>query len=153
MTGPDAPTDLELLAAWRDGDRAASDQLVRRHYAAVKRFFELKCPREADDLAQQTFLAAVLGRQRYRAEASFKAYLFGIARIKLLEQIRRIDRDAKTGPTRLGDEAEAAGAGPGLSTLVARRQEHQLVLHAMAALPPAILGVDVDAGDRGRASR
>lgn len=113
---------------------AAGETLTRRHYRSVLRFFELKCPAEADELTQATFEACVSGRDRFRAEASFRGYLFGIARIKLLEQIRR--SRGRAGPQRFGAED---GEATGISTLLARRQQHQLVLQAMAALPAAQL--------------
>ena len=129
-------SDAELLADWQAGDRSAGEQLTKRHYPAVLRFFELKCTHAADDLTQQTFLACTDGNHRFRGDGSFRGYLFGIARIKLLEQIRARARDDR--PRRFGQEDDSALA-TGLSTLVARRQEHQLVLQAMAALPPESL--------------
>lgn len=121
--------DGELLAAWRMGDAEAGDKLMRRHYGAVRRFFELKFPGRADDLTQQTFLACAEARDRYRADGTFKGFLFGIARHKLMEQMRAQERERR--PTRFGEEEANATR---LSTLLARRQEHQLVLQGLAAL-------------------
>jgi RNA polymerase sigma-70 factor (ECF subfamily) len=129
-------SDEELLADWQAGDRRAGEELTKRHYDAVLRFFELKCTHVADDLTQQTFLACTDGNRRFRGDGSFRGYLFGIARIKLLEQIRANARDDK--PRRFGQEDDPALV-TGLTTLVARRQEHQLVLQAMAALSPEAL--------------
>ncbi len=122
-------TDETLLQAWRAGDRRAGDALMRRYYAAVLRFFELKCAHVADDLTQRTFLACATAGERFRGDAGFRAYLFGIARIKLLEQTRA----ARRRPVRIGDEPAARDL-TGLTTLVARRREHLLLLQALAAL-------------------
>ncbi|MCH9686351.1 MAG: sigma-70 family RNA polymerase sigma factor [Deltaproteobacteria bacterium] len=124
--------DLEVLEAWRQGDRSAGDQLMRRHYTSVLRFFELKATAAADDLTQRTFLACVEGRERFRGEGSFKSYLFGIARMLLLEFLRKRTRDARL--VRFGEE-DGGPAVTRLSTVVSRHQEQQLLLRALVALP------------------
>lgn len=135
---PEAPpTDLELLDRWRAGDRAAADVLTSRYYTSVLRFFELKLPRAADDLTQAVFLACVEGQSRFRGTGTFKAYLFGIARITLLERLRGAERKL----TRFDEAEEGDGRLDltSLSTLIARRQEQQLVLQSLVALPPQML--------------
>lgn len=132
------PADFDLLQAWRAGDQVAADVLVRRHYGAVLRFFEVRT-RAAEDLTQRTFLACVEGQERFRGDASFRAYLFGIARRQLfryLEDQRRVDRLASL------DEPEPQ-SGTSLSVLVARREEHQLLLTALAGLPEEVQTVIV----------
>ncbi|MEM6991832.1 MAG: sigma-70 family RNA polymerase sigma factor [Myxococcota bacterium] len=124
-----AATDLELVDRWRGGDAAAAEELTARYYRSVLRFFELKLPRAAQDLTQQVFLACIEGQQRYRGTGTFKAYLFGIARHVLLEQIRRAE-----GKLTRFDEDDDAPDVTGLSTLIARRQEQQLVLQALVAV-------------------
>lgn len=121
--------DFALLRAWRAGDRRAGDALVRRYYHRVLRFFELRS-RFAEDLTQRTFLGCVEGRERMRNDAGFRAYLFGIARKQLLRELddrRRDDRLASF-------EEPAAPSGPGMSTIVARREEQHLMLRALAGV-------------------
>ena len=118
--------DEDLVAAWRRGETGAGDALARIHYRAVLRFFELRFPREAEDLAQQTFLIATEGRERYRGEGSFRAYVLGIARLKLVERVRKQERAPRL--VRFGEEQDEGTQRPRVSTLVARRQEHRLVL-------------------------
>ncbi len=130
-------TDLELLDRWRAGDRGAADALTSRYYTSVLRFFELRLPRAADDLTQAVFLACVEGQTRFQGTGTFKAYLFGIARMTLLEQLRARERKL----TRF-DEADQGDGRldlTSLSTLIARRQEQQLVLQSLVALPPQML--------------
>ncbi len=132
------PEDFELLRRWRAGDQAASNVLVRRHYPSVLRFFEVRT-RLAEDLTQRTFLACVEGKERFRGDASFRAYLFGIARRQLfryLEDQRRFDRMSSL------DEPEPQ-PGTSLSVLVARREEHQILLTAMSGLPEEVQTVIV----------
>jgi RNA polymerase sigma-70 factor (ECF subfamily) len=130
-----AASDVALLDAWRAGDRAAGDRLIARHYDAVHRFFEVKAGFVADDLTQRTFLACVQQTAALRHAASFKAYLFAIARRQYLDHQRKAGR---------GDAAfDRFGAAEELPTSmsrrVARRQEQQLVLQAMALLPDDLL--------------
>ena len=124
--------DLGLLRAWQAGDAAAGDALVRRHYPNVRRFFDVKVPRVAEDLTQKTFLACQENLHAYRADASFKSYLFGIARHQLLRHLRQSHRADKFAARM------RFGGGPSLRTslsmIVANRQEHHLVLLAYAKL-------------------
>ncbi len=81
--------DLELLHAWRDGDRGAGNQLLRRHFAALHRFFASKVADDAEDLIQNTLLACVTYVDKLAAAASFKAYLFTIAANQLYAHLRK----------------------------------------------------------------
>jgi RNA polymerase sigma factor (sigma-70 family) len=124
-----AQDDYELLTAWRAGDHAAGDQLVRRYYGSIMRFFELRT-RAAEDLTQRTLLACVEGRERFRGDSTFRAYLFGIARRQLSRHIEHSARDEELSRF----EPMGTGAGTSVSMLVARAQEHQLLLQAMQGL-------------------
>jgi RNA polymerase sigma factor (sigma-70 family) len=124
-------TDLELLDAWAAGDQPAGDALVERHYASVRRFFDLKVPATAEDLTQRTFLECTKARERFRREGTFRAYLFGIARRQLFTFLRDHDR---------ADELETFAAATPPDTvatatgLIAAREEQRLVLRAFQEL-------------------
>lgn len=132
MVDPAAADDLELLLAWRRGDTAAANLLTQRHYASVRRFFDLKVTHLAEDLTQQTFLAAVEGVERYRADAGFRAYLFGIARHQLLRVLRKQGRHEHA--MRFA-ESGAPSVATSLSVVAARREEHRALLMALSQLP------------------
>jgi len=125
-------SDMALLMAWRAGDSVAANALTQRHYASVRRFFDLKVTHLAEDLTQQTFLAAVEGVDRYRAEAGFKAYLFGIARFQVLRVLRKQGRHEHA-------MRFVASGGPSMATslsvVAARSEEHQVLLMALSQLP------------------
>jgi RNA polymerase sigma-70 factor (ECF subfamily) len=124
--------DVQLLTAWRAGDVAAANALMQRHYTSVRRFFDLKLAHLAEDLTQQTFLAAVESVAHYRHDAGFKAYLFGIARHQLLRHLRkqgRHDRAMQFAST--GDPSVKTS----MSIVAARQEEHRLMLMAMTQLP------------------
>ncbi len=128
-----AATDFDLLERWRAGTKSAGDTLVRRHYDSVWRFFELKAAYVADDLTQQVFVAAVEGRDRFRSSATFKAYLFGIARRQLLSHLRKLQR-GETAMRKWQAHPGETGATP--SKLVAMAQAQRLLVLALEALPP-----------------
>jgi RNA polymerase sigma-70 factor (ECF subfamily) len=87
---PAPEPDLELLQRWRDGDERAGQALVARHFHALYRFFANKCAGDADELVQRTLLAAVGARDQFRADATFRTYLFTIARHKLYRYLREL---------------------------------------------------------------
>ena len=74
-------SDAELVARARQGDTAAFGELVDRHRAAVYRAAHaaLGSASEAEDVAQEAFLAAYRKMDSYRGEASFKTWLLKIA--------------------------------------------------------------------------
>ena len=125
-------SDLELLEAWRGGDKVAGDALVERHFASVYRFFRRKLDVDtAKDLAQKTFLTGLEAEARIRDDLRFKAFVLGVARNILLQHLRASGRKA---------EREAAGPDPqstaeSPSRVVALRQEQQILLAALQALP------------------
>lgn len=124
------PTDAELLASWRDGDNDAGNELVRRHFMTVYRFFVNKVNEDADDLIQRTFLACVEGRDRFRADSSLKAYILGIARNQLLMFLRRKQR-RENSPT----EIRVADVFGSPSRVMADHQEEKLLLQALRTIP------------------
>ncbi|MCH9680683.1 MAG: sigma-70 family RNA polymerase sigma factor [Deltaproteobacteria bacterium] len=126
------PTDLELLEAWRGGDRQAGEQLFERHFDAVARFFRNKVNRGIDDLIQRTFLACVEGKDRFRGEASFRTFLFAVAHNVLGKHYRTQRRHGGRidfGVTSVHDLA------PSPSVVVARHHEHRVLLQALRRIP------------------
>ncbi len=80
----------ELAAAARLGDDRALTALVRATQADVLRLCaHLGSAGEAEDLAQDTYLRAVDALDRYRGDAPFRAWLFGIARNVCADHVRR----------------------------------------------------------------
>lgn len=132
MAEPPVKSDVDLLEAWRGGDTRAGSELFNRHFDSVCRFFANKVPNEVDDLIQRTFLACVEGRDRYRGEASFRGYLFGVARNVLRRHFRdKRYHDARFDPL----VASVHDLGPGPSLLVADKREQEILLQALRRLP------------------
>ena len=74
-------TDLELIQAFRGGDRVAADELVRRHLARVRNLvFQLVLNNDvADDLTQDVFARALRGLETFRGQSSVATWLHRIA--------------------------------------------------------------------------
>jgi RNA polymerase sigma factor (sigma-70 family) len=120
-------SDVELLEGWRRGDRQAGNVLVTRHFPRVRTYFVNKLPNEYEDLVQETFARLVDARDQYRGEASFKTYLFRIARYVLAEHLRKRYRrqfePANSSIAYLTDRRP--------SSLISERETHRLLLDAL----------------------
>jgi RNA polymerase sigma factor (sigma-70 family) len=123
--------DRELLEAWRGGDTQAGAKLYDRHVGAVARFFRNKLPDQAEELMQQTFLTLVESRDRIREGVTFRAFLLGIARHKLLHCLEKLAK-ARTVDHESDSVAELA---PGPSTVMARKREQRLLLEGLRRIP------------------
>lgn len=126
------PTDLALLDRWRNGDPAAGEALFQRHFDSIYGFFETRCAADADELVQSTFLACLRARDQFRAESSFRTYLFTIARHELYRVLRGRQRDGARLDFQLSSIADLVST-PG--TRIARNQEHQRLLAVLRELP------------------
>jgi RNA polymerase sigma factor (sigma-70 family) len=129
----DAKTDFELLEAWRDGDQRAGKELFARHFDSIYRFFRSKVDDAAEDLTQQTFLGCVKGKDRYRGDASFRTYLYTIARNRLYTHIR--DRQRRDAVLEVGQQSVADLGLTSPTGHLAAREEQKLLLEAMRHLP------------------
>ncbi|MBC8068279.1 MAG: sigma-70 family RNA polymerase sigma factor, partial [Deltaproteobacteria bacterium] len=121
--------DAELLEAWRGGDRTAGRALFDRHFAKIHRFFHNKVSVGVDDLVQQTFLACTESRDGYRGEASFRAWLFGIAHNVLRMHLRGKHGDFDPSLHSVCD------LGPSPSAMVMARAEQRLLLEGLRRIP------------------
>src|SRR5262245_36844602 len=72
--------DAALLAAVCAGSGRAFNQLIDRHQQAVRLFLRrVVGPHDADDVAQETFLAAWTQARSFRGGSAVRSWLFGIA--------------------------------------------------------------------------
>ena len=86
--------DHELLAAIRDGDEAAFQEIVRRYRNPITNFVY----RMIDDyersveLTQETFIRIYTSASRYQANYSFSTYIYRIATNLAISELRRRKR-------------------------------------------------------------
>jgi RNA polymerase sigma factor (sigma-70 family) len=98
MPGP-FPEDRDLLQRVAAGEDAAFSSFYRAHLDAVVAFFRRRVPDAelAFDLAAETFAAVVISAGSYGGDGPAAAWLYGIARNKLRESLRRgrVEHDAR----------------------------------------------------------
>jgi RNA polymerase sigma-70 factor (ECF subfamily) len=134
-------TDSELVELARQGDTGAFGELVERHESAVLRTALVVCRsrEEAEEVAQEAFVAAWQKLDGFRGEAQFKTWLLTITwrhaltrRASLWRRLRQFtssDEDGYVEPrgrVRTAEQALADGR------LVAE------VRHLVGALPPKL---------------
>lgn len=126
-----APSDYELFTRWRAGDNAAGSALVKRHFVALHRFFSTKAHGHEEDLIQQTFVACVEAKDAFRGDASFRTYLFTLARYQLFTHYRKVYRRADIDFT----TTSLCDLGTSPSGALLRREERHLLQHALQQVP------------------
>ncbi|MEM7157913.1 MAG: RNA polymerase sigma factor [Myxococcota bacterium] len=125
--------ELELLRAWREGDGRAGSRLFELHFDSVHRFFYGKIEdAQVDELTQETFLAVVRHRDQLSLHRSVRAYLFAVARHKLYDALRK---QGRASPDESVAERTLEDIGPTPTSLLAKQQQHRLLLHALRGLP------------------
>jgi RNA polymerase sigma-70 factor, ECF subfamily len=84
-------TLIVLLQACRAGNAHAIDELVSTYRPAVFRFALsfLDDPAEADDAAQEAFVAALRALSRYRGDSAFTTWLYAITANVCRSRLRR----------------------------------------------------------------
>ncbi len=87
--------DAELVVASQRGDQDAFAQLVQRHQRRVFNlvFRMLQQYEEANEVTQETFLAAWQGLPSFRGDARFSTWLYRIAYNCCLKQLEQRKRD------------------------------------------------------------
>jgi RNA polymerase sigma-70 factor (ECF subfamily) len=123
-------SDLELYRAWEEGDRHAGTRLIDRHLGIVTRFFANKTVHaDVEELVATTFERCAQSLGRWRADASFGAYLLGIAWNILRDTLRR------RRPHEPLSSLSIAAIDPSPSAVVAHRVEQRLLLAGLRAIP------------------
>jgi RNA polymerase sigma-70 factor (ECF subfamily) len=121
--------DAPLVRAARSGSQSAFARLVAAHERALRGFLRKSGFGDADDIAQEAFLAAWSGLGRLRDDEGFRAWLFGIAWRKALDHNRTARRAARRDQAWREDQAEEA-------TRDADPADRMALQAALADLPP-----------------
>lgn len=138
-------TDEQLTARARDGDLAAFGALVDRHRAAVVRaaLAALGNREDAEDVAQETFLACHRALPRFRGESSLRTWLLAAAWRRALSRRRSLARwmtHRRFGWTSADDPAAGApedppAPGPSPEALAIERDARRHLVAIVRALP------------------
>ncbi len=126
------PTDTELLDRWKGGEQGAGEQLFERHFDALYRFFRNKVGDESEELLQRALMACVEQRDKFRGESSFRSFMFGVARIELLNYFKRKGRLQRR---EAALDTSVHDLEPSPSAIVADGEEQRLLLEALRRIP------------------
>lgn len=124
--------DAELAARAHAGDREAFGQLVRRYAGQARRVARAVLGNEADadDAAQDGFLAALLNLGRYDPSRPFGPWILRIVANAATDRKRR--RRVRT-TEQVPPQTPTGGPGP--DALAMRREFHAALEKALASLP------------------
>jgi RNA polymerase sigma-70 factor (ECF subfamily) len=105
--------DVELCAYAAAGERRAFGELVRRHGSAVRGLLRRMGaqPAEADDTAQDAFLAAFERIAEFRGEGTFAGWVKRIAARQYLRRLQREKRLTALAAEEAADETEVKQVG------------------------------------------
>jgi RNA polymerase sigma-70 factor (ECF subfamily) len=131
-------TDEELLKRTAAGDREAFDVIVMRHQAAVFRFARAATggPAAAEDVLQETFLAAWRAAGTFQGRSAVRTWLLTIARNQAWHHRERAGR-LPVDDVPLPELGEAAGWGsesPEEGVLLSERRDR--LAGSLSALAP-----------------
>jgi RNA polymerase sigma-70 factor (ECF subfamily) len=101
--------DLPLVQRFREGERRAFDELVRRHQRSLWRLARRYVRNDADaaDVTQQAFVRAFRGLGTFRGAATFRSWLYRIGINLALNHVRDRGREE---PREIPDDAITASA-------------------------------------------
>ena len=128
-----ADPDRDCVERFRNGERAAFDQLVRRHERGVWRIVRRYLRNDADsfDVTQQVFVRAFKGLATFRGAASVRSWLYRIAINCALSWLRDHKREQ---PAEIEEDALVDDhAAPGK---IADGQDNARLRAAIEKLPP-----------------
>lgn len=134
---PHTRSDETLMQDWQAGDPASFPLLYSRFADRLFRFvLRMAATRaEAEEICQETWLAVIDGRARYRPNARFVTYLFSIAQRRSIDRLRRSGRQAHIEPED-GDTSSQPDQRRGQPDHIAHdAQNAQALLAAIAELP------------------
>ena len=127
------------------GDTAAFSVLVTRYRARVtalaRRMLAASGADEAEDVAQETFVAAFAGRSGFRRGEPFRPWLYRIAVNRCLDRLRAQTRRPASLDIRAVPEPAAADTDP-LDALLTDEGQRRLS-EAVSELPPRMRAVFV----------
>jgi RNA polymerase sigma-70 factor, ECF subfamily len=130
-------SDVALLARVVAGDRDAFESLVTRHQGAVFRFARTitRTREDAEDVLQETFLAAYKSAVGFRGEASVRTWLLIIARNAAFRIGRRTTATSQIEDSELWDLGLRAGWGQDdPESLAVKAQRRDLLQSALDSL-------------------
>jgi RNA polymerase sigma-70 factor (ECF subfamily) len=145
MADPEAPPleqDADMLKRLQDGDRTAMAELYDRYFDRVYSLVFNQVDRNrdvAEDIVQETFLAALKSAKSFKGRSSAYTWLCSIAYHKVADHYRRQSRERKRMVSGVDvdtvDVSDNPGRQPQPDSLIESAETRQVVNEALAKLP------------------
>jgi RNA polymerase sigma-70 factor (ECF subfamily) len=134
LVARDRDSDEGLLSRARAGDPEAFRVIFDREAPGVRRFLGdlLRDDAAADEGTQETFVRAHQRLGTLSETGKLQGWLFGIARMVFLEQLRRKRRDAP--PAEPSEETLLTDCGPSPETVLLSAESDRMLDGALAGL-------------------
>ena len=142
------PSDELLMQQYRAGDLHAFKVLYQRHSAGLYRFIAWRSPRQAwvEEIVQDSWAALHEARSRYEPSASFRTWLYQIARNRLIDLLRHKEAllasdlagkysDADDDGNAFDDALDRSGSASSPESTLETRQTHDALHRAIRELP------------------
>ncbi|QYF96209.1 sigma-70 family RNA polymerase sigma factor [Massilia sp. PAMC28688] len=133
------------MMRYREGDLRAFEELYGRHRLGLYRFVSWRSPRAdwVDEIVQDSWASLHHARGRYRPDATFRTYLYQIARNRLLDLVRQ-HQDVLAAELGTGTDgrdtfdglADAAHDGATPEAALVHKQQASRLHGAINGLPP-----------------
>jgi len=145
MGDPEAPPleqDAAMLKRLHEGDRTAMAELYDRYFDRVYSLVFNQVDRNrdvAEDIVQETFLAALKSAKGFKGRSSAYTWLCSIAYHKVADHYRRQSRERKRMVSGVDvdtvDVSENPGTQPQPDSLIESAETRQVVNEALGRLP------------------
>ena len=145
MADPEAPPleqDADMLQRLHGGDRTAMAELYDRYFDRLYSLVFNQVDRNrdiAEDIVQETFLAALKSAKGFKGRSSAYTWLCSIAYHKVADHYRRQSRERKRMVSGIDvdtvDDTENPGRQPQPDSLIESAETRQVVNEALAKLP------------------
>lgn len=135
--------DIRLMLAFKDGDKAAFEELMRKYFPRVLNFiYRFVGSREiAEDLTQEVFIRVYQNARQYDPKAKLQTWLFTIAKNLSLNELRRhrnkmvsLDSHLQTPESSMPRQVEDARS-VGADQAVIQEEKSAAVRQAIQTLP------------------
>ena len=130
--------ERELIARLQKRDEAAFEELIRQYEKKVYTLCFRMCgnSEDAEEAAQDAFLALWRGIARFRQESSLSTWIYRLATNACIDTLRR--RKKQSGSVSLDDEelfVDAVDTSPQPQETVEHRETQKLLQEGLSALP------------------
>ena len=130
--------ERELIARLQKRDEAAFEELIRQYEKKVYTLCFRMCgnSEDAEEAAQDAFLALWRGIDRFRQESSLSTWIYRLATNACIDTLRR--RKKQSGSVPLDDEelfVDAVDTSPQPQETVEHRETQKLLQEGLSALP------------------